>query len=459
MGFRAFGLSQSRAKIAGRYAPEIGWIVPLNMLACLGTCALLYGMGRRLFSSRVALLAAGLYLVGHAVLADTISGHPHSVATFLVTGAFFGAMRAVVRWRERPDLAHWIRPMACAALCCGLAGLTLYALLILAIPIFVLLWCGIDQRRFVPLASFVAIVAIVILPWVIRNQVTSGSPYGLAPYAAIEGTVLFPGEAFDRSLNPAVDRVWGRRAMAMKFWENLIHMASNEFWKLGGGVAMALFVVSFLSRFEREEVNHLRWSVALALFVLIGLASLLPSGGRLLHVLVPMIVLFGVAYFYQLMKEYELDIPIVRTMILTVLIGLSALPVALTILTRRPGIPYPPYYAPLVRHVANMLEPQEWLCTDIPQAAAWYGHRTSVKLPLRLDDFYRIHDRVHRFHGLYLTSVTADRAYVSDLVLGAEKDWYPILNRRVPADFPLAQGVSLPPGTTEQLFLTDRVRW
>lgn len=460
VGFRIFGLHHSDAKIAGRYAPEIGWIVPLNILACLGTCALIYGLGRRLFARRVGFLAAVLYLVGLATLRDTISGHPYSVAAFFVTAAFYSAHVAVVRWRERPAVTHWIRPMACAGLSFGLSVLTLYSLLFLAIPLVVLLCHGIDQRRALPLAAFVLVAAVVILPWTVRNQVTSGSPFGLAPYAVIADSALFPDDTFDRSLSPVIDRVRARRAVTMKFWENLTHLASDKVWKLGGGLVMAFFMVSFLYQFVREEADQLRWAVAFALAILILIAAFLPGSGRqLLHVLVPMIALFGTAYFFQILEQYELEIPVVSTTLIAILIGLTALPAGLTILTRRPGIPYPPYYPPLVRHVSNLLNPDEWLCADIPQAVAWYGNRTSVKLPLRLDDFYRIHDRIHSLHGLYLTSVTGDRAYDADLVRGSEKDWLPILNRQVPVDFPLAQGVALPPGTTEQLFLTDRVRW
>ena len=77
--------------------------------------------------------------------------------------------------------------------------------------------------------------------------------------------------------------------------------------------------------------------------------------------------------------------------------------------------------------------------------------------PATIDDFYEINDYTKRISGLYFTTITRDKAYVRDLLTGAERSWFPLLEGRIPSDFPLTQGFPL--NNMDQLFLTDRVRW
>jgi len=135
----------------------------------------------------------------------------------------------------------------------------------------------------------------------------------------------------------------------------------------------------------------------------------------------------------------------------------SALPLILTLMPPRAGVPYPPYFPPFITHVAKLLKPDELLCTDMPWATAWYGRRNSLLLPATIDDFYEINDYNKRISGLYFTTITRNKAYVKDLLTGPERSWFPLLEGRIPSDFPLTQGFPL--NNMDQLFLTDRVRW
>jgi len=136
---------------------------------------------------------------------------------------------------------------------------------------------------------------------------------------------------------------------------------------------------------------------------------------------------------------------------------LTALPLLMLLVPVRIGPPYPPYYPPFIKHVATLVRPNELVCTDMPWATAWYGHRDSLLLPLTMDEFYAINDNTRRISGLYFTTITRDRAYVHDLLTGPYRNWFPINEGRVPPDFPLNQ--YLPLNNMDQLFLTDRTRW
>jgi hypothetical protein len=93
----------------------------------------------------------------------------------------------------------------------------------------------------------------------------------------------------------------------------------------------------------------------------------------------------------------------------------------------------------------------------MPWATAWYGQRTSLLLPVTLDEFYAINDYNKRISGLYFTTLTRNKPYVRQLYRGPYETWFPILEGRIPATFPLSQG--FPIGNMDQLFLTDRARW
>jgi hypothetical protein len=139
------------------------------------------------------------------------------------------------------------------------------------------------------------------------------------------------------------------------------------------------------------------------------------------------------------------------------LVLLTAVPLIMSLLPPQIGIPYPPYFPPFINHVCDLLQPNELLCTDIPEATAWYGNRNSLLLPATIDEFYEINDYDKRVSGLYITTVTRDRSYVKDLLTGPYRSWFPILDGRIPADFPLTQGFPLK--DMDQIFLTDRARW
>ena len=79
-----------------------------------------------------------------------------------------------------------------------------------------------------------------------------------------------------------------------------------------------------------------------------------------------------------------------------------------------------------------------------------------MQLPLTQEEFYQINDLYQKISGLYLTSITSHKPYVRGLKNGPDKDWFQILEQRIPADFPLTDG--FPIADMDQLFLTDRER-
>jgi hypothetical protein len=130
---------------------------------------------------------------------------------------------------------------------------------------------------------------------------------------------------------------------------------------------------------------------------------------------------------------------------------------------------YPPYLPPLIQRFATWMQPQEMVMSDMPWAVAWYGQRQSVWTTLnvqdkrRRDDFYAINDYLKPVHGLYLTQLSLDGRFFSDMKNGQDWVWGrfamdSLLRTNVPTDFPLqyGRGDYLMYG---HLFLTDGPRW
>jgi hypothetical protein len=213
------------------------------------------------------------------------------------------------------------------------------------------------------------------------------------------------------------------------------------------------------NKFEREEVNQLKWCVAVVIILTVFVAAIfsIDSHGAFKPYL-PIMIIYGVAFFFAVLERDEFaDVGWKLTMT-GALILLSVLPMFFAVFAQKARSPYPPYFPPFISYVSNLLGPEENMCTDIPWATAWYGKRTSFLLPESVDDFRKINDNV-RISGLYLTTVTGNRPYSGTFTGGAWRSWQPILNGKIPKDFPLTHGISLPEGTHDQLFLTDKNRW
>jgi len=192
--------------------------------------------------------------------------------------------------------------------------------------------------------------------------------------------------------------------------------------------------------------------------LLLGVAGLF--GGTtigLLFMFWPMVILYGLAFYFLLLDRLQLQLPIQRMAITFVIVTLSALPLIITLMPPKAHHPYPPYLRPYITYASELLEKNELLCTDMPWATAWYGDRTSLYLPQSIDEFYEINDYVMPISGIYFTTLTRNQPFVRGLLNGGERTWFPIQQGQSRSDFPLSHMLPLLNG--DQLFLTDRQRW
>lgn len=442
------------------YGPETLVVVPFGILFSLATAGVLFLLGRLLVGPAVGVVTAVIYLLTHSVLSYSFSGLPVPLLAFLSTTVAWAILSAASRQAAGSHNIGWIIRISLAGVCCGLAILTNYAMValaVLAIALIVLL-----LYRFIGSAVFlfVFLAGLVVAPWVVYNMSRGVGPFGVAPYTLASHSHTYAGDTLDRTPQPDLDRFQLVRAIKSELVPRGADIVSpSGSFLAGGGVVMCFFVLSLFVRFERAGMNEFRWAMWGGLLVFMLAALLMPvQRNHLFFAVFPLMVALGVATcMYQLERE-EFFEQGWQPFLLGTLILLTALPTALRIAER--GHPaYPPYYPPLITAVCSMLEDGERICTDIPWATAWYARQPSLLLPQAADDIAAMDRFALNIKGLYLTTETGNRSYTTDLKSGASRSWLPFLESRVPADFPLQHAIWLPPATSDQLFLTDRPRW
>jgi hypothetical protein len=202
-----------------------------------------------------------------------------------------------------------------------------------------------------------------------------------------------------------------------------------------------------------------------------GMALFAPQGAvsaNQLHMLfVPVFAAYGIAFFLVLWKRMEIRFEPARNAFIGAICAVTALPMAVNLLTApAQRVNWPPYVPPFINAVCQWMKPGEIICSDMPWATAWYGGRVSLLLPSTVEQFINLHDYKTLggpINGLYLTPVSGNRPFLSQIARGEYAAWGNYILRRPELDrfysgFPLKEKVDLPIGG-ECIFYSDMDRW
>ena len=445
-----------------RIYPAEQWvIVPINHLFAILTGLMLYLLGRVLFSHRIGFLGVLCYFLSAMVWQDSIQGAGIPVLSFFVISSFYFMVLAMNARRERQLNWRWMSLFLCSVMFSAAAFLTHYAALAVlpGIALFVVIM-GTQTQRSGHLAFFYLLfVLLAVSPWLLRNYQISGSPLGMALHLALTDTAKYPGDTLMRTLNPSFNLFSDFAVVRAKLAKNFSELYTGNLTSLGGGLLMALFMVTYFYRFVRVHVHKLRWGIGLSMLLFfIGAGCFGGDDMRIYHIFWPFVILYGLAFFSILLDRLDITVDLYKLCLTGLIVVLTAVPLVVGIFfAPAPRSVYPPYYAPFVMRVSELLKPTELICSDMPWATAWYGQRVSILLPRTLEDYYEINDYRKYISGLYITTLTKDRPMISGLLNGSEKTWFPIAMGQLPKDFPLRHGFQM--NEQDQLFLTDSVRW
>ncbi len=452
------------------YRPDF-LISVFNQALLLAAAVMIFFIARRWFDGGVAWTSAIVFAGTDLFWRFSISG----LSTMLLLVIFLGVVWCLALLEEGVRAGRspaWLMLLAAAVgVLTGAGALTRYAFGWLIIPALIFLFAFMSRRRgalaLTALAAFVA----VMTPWVLRNYQLSHAPFGMAGYALYEGTPAFPGHSLERSLHPNlslidIGQLW------QKFILNTRNILRDELPRMGGNWAGAFFLAGLLMRFKNPALGRLRVFALLCLPVLIVAQALgrtqwsedspVINSENLLVVASPLVIIFGVSFFFTLLEQLEAA-PAARYFMAGIFCVALCLPTALTFIsTRANAVAYPPYYPPIIQKTADWMKPDELVMSDVPWAVAWYGRRPAIWLTLNTqEDFASVNAR-QPVGAIYLTPATLNGRFVSDGMQGVEHNWAvfafdAILKQELPPGFPLNK---MPTGfLPEQLFLTDSERW
>ncbi len=436
------------------YKPEQYFIIPLNNMFSLFTGLLVYLLGMRLFDKRLGFLAMSIFFLSNVVWASSVSGTDLPLVTFLSVAAFYSIVLSADTRDAGYPFIKWFLPYLFAAGFCVIAFLTRYGTVFLMPALAFYVRIRFKEKRWLLTVLFIGLFLAGIAPWLARNFMLCGKLLGLAPYMVFDDDGMLLSK-FEASLS--VGQFF--KGAFFRLWlKNMAGFYNSDIRQIGAGFMGAFFLVSFFYSFVRAEVRSLRWSVALGILLAIILAGFAgKSAIKLLHVFLPFVIIYGLAFFFLLLERLQLKFRLLELALISFVVIMSAMPLVFVMLPPRTGFPYPPYHPPFIASVSSWMQPTEIICTDMPWATAWYGDQVSLLLPSDIDEFYKINDLTYKISAIYFTTITRDKPFVRTLMIGRYRSWFPVLNGNIPGDFPLSSAQRL--NHYDQLFLTDYPRW
>ena len=467
------------------YPPERWVILPFDQLCLLACVLIVFLWAKRLFDRRVAVMAAVLMLFSDTLWSYGVSGLPTNFLMLLLLLAVYCLF--LVDQRLNPSEPAEGEPTGAAptrvsggvialvlasAVLMGLCFLTRYLSAFLLVPVAIYA-ARVLRGRGAALwtSAYVVVFLAVVTPWLVRNYRASGSLLGIARYELIDRTGSFEGEALQRSYHPDLKGTLSFRPLLMKFLAGARSNLVTNLRLIGSDFLVFFFGVGLMYGFRRRDTSRLRGTLLGLLACAIIAMSLIGSdperrepeifGGNLLVLLLPLVAMFGVAFFYLLLDRISFRITLTRGAAVGGFVLLNVAPMIFSLLPpRRSLYPYPPYITPVSRAVADFFETNALACSDLPWAMAWNGDRRTVWLPMTLDEFYEINDFVapKGFQYMMITPYMLDAKPQSEVLHGEFKGWAGLMRGQLPRVFPLKAVTPLPPDN-EQILLADRARW
>ena len=456
-----------------RYQPDF-FIAIFNQVLLLIVVVLTFFLAKNLFDSNVARLSAILVLGCELLWQFSASGLSTMLLllVFLTLTLFLLEIERSAR-DSKPRAGRLFGLAVAVGILTGIGALTRYAFgwTIIPVALFLLLFSG--QKSLLHMFAALAAFALVLAPWIIRNELVSGTAFGTAGYAMVEGTFVFPRFQLERSIHPELTQAMWLKPYLQKLSGNARGILTGDLLKSGATWAGVLFFAGLFMGFRSTGARRVRYFLLMCLGVFIVVQSLgrtqlsemTPeiNSENLLVLLVPLVFIFGASFFFTLLEQMTLPLRQLRYVVIGGFVALCCLPLIFALTSQAVPVVYPPYFPPEIQKTANWMKPDELMMSDVPWAVAWYGQRQCVWLTLDAQtDFYAVNDYLKPVQALYLTPQTMDGKYVSEWMEAGTNSWgnfilQTLTDKRVPDKFPL---LAAPPGFfPERLFLTDRERW
>lgn len=360
------------AAVMNSAGPKDSTVAFCSLVFGILTAIMAFLLGARLANQWVGALAALLVTLNLGMLTISISGANIALAAFLTTTLFYLVARdgGTIRWA------------AAAGALCGLAYLSEFSLLSLAVVAAALVALSRPQGRVARVIVFGAAFVMVVAPWLVRNWRVAGSPFaGLQTYSVAMYGSTHPGTTVFRSTQPERVAPWrflsgGYREVARKLLLSLWSLESG----LVGAYGICLLItlgVALVMDLGSGVPTRLKWAFVVAAAALaVSLAAGQPRGDAGFG-LVGLAAAVGAAGFAAALSSRGLSARLMAAAVGLLLLA-AAYPVAVQVLLGR------------VRHsdtrnleyLSRVLPAAAIVMTDRPVEVAWYAGRAAVWLPL-----------------------------------------------------------------------------
>ena len=464
------------------------YIVAFSMLFFLGSVLLQYFLLRRLFDARLAFWAAIFTLVSDLCWQFTLTGLPQMLMLLLFNGGLYALTRAIEGnlGFDQPATAVseeglvLVRPTMRSVL--GWSALTglCFALLTLSHGVAVWFFVGLlafagvhFRRRPAAVLVMVAVFAVVVTPWIVRNSHVSGHPFGVAGYTiydTIAGGTIDRMRSTDGPKTEDVQPTYFRTKIQDGITAQLGRLSAT----LGDNLLALAFFACLLHSFRRPGVNALRNAVLVIwLFAVFGMALLgnvpepfTPLGANQLGVLfLPIMLGFGLAFVLVLFSRRDEALSsVARLVLFTVLFLVSGLPLLFTLLPHNsPPFQYPPYFEPGINRLNGWTKDSEIIASDMPWGVAWYADRKSLWIPNKFTRLMGLSDDAKLpgvVAGVLLTPISRNAPLFTGVLKGEYQEYQQlILGRSDMPFFPFHEGLLVMGDPAGYLFFSDTKRW
>ena len=339
------------------------------------------------------------------MLEYAITGMPVTLEVFLLTSLVLTLHRIASEVDATPAVA----PRGKLAL----AGL-LTAALYLTDPIFfwllpvglgaVLLLCR--PIRVAASGYYLLPLAVLTLPWMARNWIVAGNPlFGLQGAEVWMWTHSYPVNLAYR-MSP--DELVASPRLLTDVVGKLVRDLSTALQSIPQGTmggSLPFFIPGLFVRFKVESAGRIRAIAGVMLLASVGGSLLFHFELTLLLSVMPVLLVFAVAYLVHLVQQAQLS----RNALVGVVAAgfvICALPLVhdLAFVERRSALTE----AESARSLARMARQDEVAISDQPWLVAWYGDRPSVWIPRSDTKTLEVRNQFPRARWLYLTDQAAE---------------------------------------------------
>ena len=464
------------------------YIAAFSMLFFLGSVLIQYLLLRRLFDARLAFWAATFTLISDLCWQFTLTGLPQMLMLLLFNAGLYALTRAIEANAgfDEPATAVseegmvLVRPTMGAVL--GWSALTglCFALLTLSHGVAAWFFVGLlafagvhFRRRPAAVLVMLAVFALVVTPWLVRNTQVSGNPFGVAGYTIYDGLADSTTGRMRSTDGPRTGEVQPT-FFRTKIQDGITAQVGRLSSTLGDNLVALAFFVCLLHSFRRPGVNALRNAVLVIwLFAVFGMALLgnvsepfSPLGANQLGVLfLPIMLGFGLAFVLVLFSRREEALSsVARLVLFTVLLVVSGLPLLFTLLPHNaPPFQYPPYFEPGLNRLNAWMKPNEIIASDMPWGVAWYADRKSLWIPDKFSRLMGLSDEAKLpgvVGGVLLTPISRNTPLFTGVLKGEYQEYQQLIFGRSDIPFfPFHEGLLVMGDPAGYLFFSDTRRW